>query len=176
MATKTLGTNATTTLTALSFGGGPVTGSLDSGYSEADIAAISQLILNPRSAKQGVVPTGTTTTGSASVTSLSSVTGIRAGNWIFGPGIPPGTQVASVGASSLIMSAAITGVGAAGVNLLITPQGPIGAFSKLGSLYVPNRGTLQVYPGDWVGVDASGFPILVGVEAIAFANSSWTHS
>jgi hypothetical protein len=174
MATTTLGTNSTSSLTALAYGGGPVAGGGDTGYSEADIAAIAQLILDPHNAKQGVVPTGTTTTSSASVTSLSSVAGIRAGMWIFGAGIPPGTTVVSVGASSLVMSAAITGSGSGGVNLLIVPQGPTNGFSKMGLLYVPNRGVLKVYPGDMVGVDASGFPILVAAEAIAFANTSWT--
>src|SRR3974390_1360222 len=31
-----------------------------------------------------------------------------------------------------------------------------------GRLYIPNRGFLQLFPGDWVGVDAVGFPYLIG--------------
>lgn len=49
-----------------------------------------------------------------------------------------------------------------------------GAFSKAGLLYVPNRGYLQVLPGDYVGVDSQGWPILVSSNSIA--NAAWTHS
>lgn len=51
-----------------------------------------------------------------------------------------------------------------------------GAFAKNGLLYVPRRGVLKVCPGDYVAVDASGWPILVSKEAIAYAASSWTHA
>jgi hypothetical protein len=48
------------------------------------------------------------------------------------------------------------------------------AFSSNGLLYVPNRGYLQMLPGDWVGVDSQGWPILVSKNSIA--NAAWTHS
>lgn len=48
------------------------------------------------------------------------------------------------------------------------------AFSQLGLLYVPNRGVLKVLPGDYVGVDSRGWPILVSADAIA--NGPWTHT
>lgn len=48
------------------------------------------------------------------------------------------------------------------------------AFSSNGILYVPNRGFLQMLPGDWVGVDSAGWPILVSKNSIATA--AWTHS
>lgn len=48
-----------------------------------------------------------------------------------------------------------------------------GAFQQ-GQLFIPNRGVLQLLPGDWVGVDSSGFPILVSKNSIA--NAAWTHS
>jgi hypothetical protein len=99
MATKTLGTNATTTLTALSFQRG--------GLAAADIATIQQDILN---------------------------------DLVNGNPIWPG------------------------------------AFSSMGLLYVPNRGILQVLPGDYVGVDATGWPILVSANAIASGSTSWTHN
>lgn len=42
------------------------------------------------------------------------------------------------------------------------------AFSANGLLYVPNRGVLQMLPGDYVGVDpTTGWPILVSAYAIA---------
>lgn len=49
-----------------------------------------------------------------------------------------------------------------------------GAFSSNGLLYVPNRGVLTMLPGDWVGVDNQGWPILVSKNSIA--NGNWTHN
>lgn len=97
MATVTLGTNATTTLTSLSFQRG--------GMLPADIATIQQGINNDQ------------------------------------------------------------------VNGL--PDWP-GAFASTGLLYIPNRGILQMLPGDYVGVDSTGWPILV--SAYAIANGPWTHT
>jgi hypothetical protein len=53
-----------------------------------------------------------------------------------------------------------------------------GAFTRAGLLYIPNRGVLQVRPGDYVAVDATGWPILVSANAIASSSpaTSWTHS
>ena len=51
-----------------------------------------------------------------------------------------------------------------------------GAFTRNGLLFVPRRGVLQLQPGDWVGVDANGWPILVSADSIADGSSSWTHS
>lgn len=99
MATKTLGTNATNTLTALPFQRG--------GLLPADIAIIQEGILNDLINGNPVYP---------------------------------------------------------------------GAFSSMGLLYVPNRGILQVLPGDYVGIDATGWPILVSANAIASGSTSWTHS
>lgn len=48
-----------------------------------------------------------------------------------------------------------------------------GAFQS-GMLIIPNRGVLQVLPGDYVGVDDEGWPILV--SAYSIANGNWTHS
>jgi hypothetical protein len=49
-----------------------------------------------------------------------------------------------------------------------------GAFMKDGLLYYPNRGVLKVLPGDYVGVDANGWPVLVSKYSIA--TGGWTHS
>jgi hypothetical protein len=48
-----------------------------------------------------------------------------------------------------------------------------GAFSSMNQLYVPNRGILQVLPGDYVAVDSQGWPILVSKNSAA--NALWTH-
>ncbi len=41
-------------------------------------------------------------------------------------------------------------------------------------LYVPNRGVLQVFAGDYIGVDSTGWPILISANAML--NGPWTHS
>jgi hypothetical protein len=51
-----------------------------------------------------------------------------------------------------------------------------GAFAKSGRLHFPSRkGFLLLQPGDYVGVDANGWPIVVSAFSIAAANS-WTHN
>lgn len=86
MATKTAGSNATTTLTALQFPSFSATS-----LSDADVATIAALIVNDDNPS------------------------------------------------------------------LVQP----GAFSRMGLLYVPNRGVLQMQPGDWVAVTPEGWPILL---------------
>jgi|SRR5262249_51092930 len=56
------------------------------------------------------------------------------------------------------------------------PAHPIlpGAFEQNGLLIIPRRGILKVLPGDYVGVDANGWPILVSANSIAAGG--WTHS
>jgi hypothetical protein len=45
-----------------------------------------------------------------------------------------------------------------------------------GLLFIPNRGVLKVLPGDWVGVDTFGWPILVSGRSIQTSAGSWTHT
>ena len=47
-----------------------------------------------------------------------------------------------------------------------------GGWSKDGLLYVPNRGFLRAQPGDVVGVDSRGWPILLSSDTIA--SGLWT--
>lgn len=47
-----------------------------------------------------------------------------------------------------------------------------GAFDSQGLLIIPNRGVLKVLPGDLVGVDDEGWPVLV--SAYSIANGNWT--
>lgn len=50
-----------------------------------------------------------------------------------------------------------------------------GAFAQSGLLTIPNRGILQVLPGDYVAFDATtGWPILL--SAYAIASGPWAHS
>jgi hypothetical protein len=115
MATKTLGTVAATTLTALQYEQG------GAGLAAADIATISLSILNDI--------------------------------LIAGSSVGP------------------TGSAYGGIN------GPYDAFSRIGLLYVPNRGVLRMLPGDFVGVDSLGWPVLVsGNSAGTGASGNWRHS
>ena len=63
-------------------------------------------------------------------------------------------------------------IGVAGSHPIISGD----SFSVQGLLYVPNRGLLQILPGDYIGIDADGWPILVSASSIGFGSSSWTHS
>lgn len=105
MATRTLGTNAANTLTAVAFSPAPAT------LSDADLATINAAILDDQNVAQ--------------------------------------PQASLIGT---------------------------GGFVRQGLLYVPNRGFLKVLPGDYVGIDASGWPILVSAFAIAYGSTSWAHS
>lgn len=49
-----------------------------------------------------------------------------------------------------------------------------GAYAQQGLLFVPNRGVLKCLPGDYIGYDASGWPILL--SALAAANANWVHT
>ena len=101
MATITLGTNATTTLTAITFA---------SSISAADFATIAQGIRNDKIDVAGSHP--------------------------------------------------------------ILPD----AFTRFGKLWVPNRGYLDVLPGDVVAFDSDGWPILVSASSIGYASTDWAHS
>lgn len=98
MATKTLGTNGTTTLTAVQWPGATGTGTI---LSAADIASIANSILDDQ-------------------------------------------------------------VPAQKLTQRIWP----GAFQKANVLYVPGRGFLKVFKGDWIAVDPTGWPILISGGAI----------
>ena len=51
----------------------------------------------------------------------------------------------------------------------------IGGLVRQGKLFVPNRGSLTIYPGDYIAYDVTtGWPILV--SAYAIASGPWTHS
>lgn len=51
------------------------------------------------------------------------------------------------------------------------------AFTRAGLLYVPNRGVLQVRPGDYVAVDTNGgWTILVSGNVIDLSGTPWVHT
>lgn len=59
-------------------------------------------------------------------------------------------------------------------NRVLAFPGAMGGWLTNGKLFIPGRGSLKVYPGDWVGVDSRGWPILLSADTIA--NGLWTHS
>jgi hypothetical protein len=53
----------------------------------------------------------------------------------------------------------------------------VGSFHVNGLLVVPNRGVLQMIPGDWVAVDSLGWPVLIsGNSAGTGGSGNWRHS
>lgn len=48
-----------------------------------------------------------------------------------------------------------------------------GAFASQGFLVIPNRGILRVLPGDYIGVGANNFPILLAGSVLA---TDWVHT
>lgn len=96
----------------------------------------------------------TTTLGTNAATSLTSLK--------FLPGYGSGMAPADI--------AAINNAVKNDANPLAFITG--GSFSAGGQLFIPNRGVLTVQPGDFVGIDSTGWPILVSANAIA--NGPWT--
>lgn len=123
MATRTLGTAATTTLTAVPWP------DLVPGLTTqaSDLAAINALIKDDRPLLWPVGNAGTANGQNA-------------------------TQIA------------------AAHNLMPT------ALSREGLLYIPNRGVLKVFPGDWIGVDTFGWPVLISGNSLQTSTASWQHS
>lgn len=64
------------------------------------------------------------------------------------------------GATS-ISDADIASIAVAILNDESYPNLVDGAFSRMGLLYVPNRGILKMHDGDWAMYDPSGFPYLI---------------
>lgn len=73
----------------------------------------------------------------------------------------------------------------AALNALILPQGSAPTLGykyefRLGSegeLFLPGKkGVIRLAAGDYIGVDANGWPIVVSSQSIASGSTSWTHS
>ncbi len=78
------------------------------------------------------------------------------------------TALQSAGTSSagLPSDADIASIVNAIINDADPPALQPGAWSRLGLLYVPNRGILKVLPNDWVAVGPDGFPYLIPAVAL----------
>ena len=171
MATKTLGTSATSSLTALSF---------SATDADADVAKIAGGICNDVQANNSFTSFTGTTNSTAAMASISGISGtLTPGMQVAGSGIPFDTQILSVttNASGVVTGFTMNRAATSGTTTTFYAfvSGPTNvAFSKQGLLYIPNRGVLQVLPGDWVGVDNYGWPILV--SSFSIANGPWTHT
>jgi len=91
-------------------------------------------------------------------------------------GTPANNTLTALPMTGALAAADIAAIANAILNDLVNGN-PIwpGAFAQNGLLYVPNRGVLKVLPGDFVGVDTTGWPILVSKAAAATA-ASWIHN
>lgn len=166
---------------------------VSSSLSSADVATMSQLIANDQvlgsmnlavpsgtTVQSALVLSGTTSNGANTITSttVSSPSGGLlsgiVGSTLYGLniGIPAGTTVVSVSGTTVTMSANATSAAGTGTVFAAGSTLP-GSFSQNGQLFVPNRGVVKLFPGDWVAVDSSGFPIVLSANAVAYANSSW---
>ena len=121
--------------------GQPITYTIIVSNSGPDAASALQVTDNVLSAHPGVVTsdtwtvasgllvgtlhtfslTGDETNGSTVITSVASTTGMLIGSTITGPGVPAGTTVANLSATTITMSAAATAT-AAGVSLQVSSQ------------------------------------------------------
>ena len=123
----------------------------------------------------GILATGATHTNTTLDTLVATGGGglatIQPGMLVLAADIPPGTFVASVtSGTAVVLSQAATGSNAERVAFV--PVEPP-ALSRRGQLVVPNRGVLNLQPGDVVAIDNLGWPILVSAASIAYAGSQW---
>jgi hypothetical protein len=84
-----------------------------------------------------------------------------------------GTKFASIAAAADVATINQAILDDQNRNLPSPGAGSTWGWSTTGKLFVPNRGWLQVFPGDWVAVDNRGWPILLSADTIA--NGLWTH-
>jgi len=161
---------------------------------QADVAAINSAITldggfgslsGGFSAGVTYVLATATTAASTSLTSVTAsggsppITQIKVGDLVLGSNadIVPGTFVTAISGTTVTLSQAASSSGAskrvAFVRFGDTAPGVAG-LDLTGQLYVPGRGVLRVRPGDYVATDASGWPILVSGNAVAYAGSDWT--
>lgn len=183
MALHTLGTVAATSLQCIP--------AWSAALAPADVAAIGQSIVNDAAigsilsgysaGETAILATGTThsnTTLDTLVARAGSppLTQINVGDLVLGVGIRAGTFVSAIpSGTSVTLSQAAT-AGAAGVSIVFARKGNQTPKLSLadGILYVPNRGTLKVLPGDYVAIDNTGAVILVPGNAVGYAGSQWT--
>lgn len=103
------------------------------------------------------------------------------GSLILGVGIPAGTFVAArtpaTGTpTSITLSQAATTT-ASTVRIIVSPPRPRSALDPGGqSLVLPQgRGAIRLYPGDYIAISNTGWPILLPSAEISYAGSLWSY-
>lgn len=198
MAIHTLGTKSTVSLRCTPPWGGTTANPITT----SDVAAVDQsitsdvvfgsILAGQSFGITATVTTGTTqgTTALTAVTALSTtgqpaVTQIQTGDLVLGIGIPLGTFVTATAASGaqITISNAATTSSASTPLAFVRESNPVGVaggglfpqtIMSMGTLYIPGRGELRVFPGDVVAIDNTGWPILVSANSISYGGSQWT--
>lgn len=93
---------------------------------------------------------------------MTTKTGGTLGTTTLGTGV----QFQGPNGASSLADADVAAIANAIINDRAPPMIWPGAFSRMGLLYVPNRGVLQMQPGDWAFVGPDGFPYLVPAIAL----------
>jgi hypothetical protein len=181
VALHTIGTKASSSLVSLP--------AWSAAIAAADVAAVASNILSDSgegailgggSAGQtyfiGTGNTHTNTTLDTLATSAGpDVSTIMVGDVVLGAGIPAGTYVTAISSTTATLSQAATAT-ASGVNVIIAHPRALAPRIDIASaqLFVPNRGTLVILPGDYVAVGKAGEVVIVPGNAVSYAGSVWT--
>lgn len=189
MTIKTGGTTSTTALNGLQYN--PVQGVGQAAASSllpaADLAGIAGAITDDNffatSNPNGILATGSTHSSTTLDTLVATgggpLSAIQIGMLVLGVGIVPGTFVTgfnNAGKTSVGLSQAASAT-ASGVRIGFVPaQQQNNWLSANGQLIVPRRGILKVFPGDYVFLDNTGWPILLSAATIGYAGTQWSHS
>jgi hypothetical protein len=193
MALHTLGTAATTSLTAVQWWPAVVAGAAGTNQiSLADVAAMSESVSSPELIAAIITTTGpngilftASTHANTTLDTLAANTGgalatIQPGSLILGVGIPAGTFVvartpATGLPTSLTLSQAATTT-ALGVRIIVAPPGPRSALDPAGqSLILPQgRGRVRLFPGDYIAISNTGWPIVLSSAEISYTGSLWS--
>lgn len=156
--------------------------------SAADIAAISarvvpdnvyaSIVAGYGAGVTAVLATGATHTNTT-LDTLSSTGGaplsqIQVGDIVCKSDLYPGTYVARVISGTSVQLSQASLQSTSGRVAFVRPQP--GGLSHAGRLIIPGRGVLKILPGDVVGLDDIGWPILVSAASIAYAGTNWVNA
>lgn len=156
--------------------------------SAADVASINNAIIDDQqiisrfygpgatAIQAGIIFTATTTDASASMTSVSitspstaTIAAVQPGMYVTGPGLTLGTRVLTAASTTITLSTGAIS-GKTGGVFVVTGAPLSGGFDGH-RLFIPNRGTLNVLPTDYVFIDNFGFPYLVPATSVGASGS-----
>lgn len=83
--------------------------------------------------------------------------------------LPGLNQAATAADMATLANAILNDQVSSGISQIV-----VEAFGYNGILTIPNRGILQVLPGDAIAVDSAGWPILVSKGSLAAGGTNWT--